>query len=102
MARRLTSILFTGDPIAATALHSTEGDFDAARRAYELKPRAETVLSLDARMCGLGNGSCGPGVLEKYAVLVKPYHLHLSFRPCLPHATAAALAAASRVRLTGD
>ncbi len=32
-------------------------------------PRDEVVLSLDAAQCGLGNSSCGPGVLEKYAVL---------------------------------
>lgn len=95
-------VVSEGDPIAATALHFTEGDFDAARHAYELRPRAETILSLDARQCGLGNGSCGPGVLEKYAVLVKPYHLHLSFRPCPAHATDAALAAAAHLRPTGD
>jgi hypothetical protein len=30
----------------------------------------------------LGNSSCGPGVLEKYAVPVQPYRLKISFRPC--------------------
>jgi hypothetical protein len=30
---------------------------------------------------GLGNGSCGPGVLEKYAVLPKSYQLNVRIEP---------------------
>jgi beta-galactosidase len=36
---------------------------------------------LDARQCGLGNSSCGPGVLEQYAVPPKDYLLKLQFSP---------------------
>lgn len=86
------------DAMAATALHFTAADLDAAKHAYELKPRTETILSLDARQCGLGNGSCGPGVLEKYAVPVQPYELNLSFRPVAPGSDAQT-AAAARLRL---
>jgi beta-galactosidase len=40
------------------------------------------VLSLDAKQSGLGDSSCGPGVLERYAVLpTKTHHLHLLLRP---------------------
>jgi beta-galactosidase len=40
------------------------------------------VLSLDAKQFGLGDSSCGSGVLEHYAVLpTKTHHLHLLFRP---------------------
>jgi beta-galactosidase len=40
------------------------------------------VLSLDAKQSGLGDSSCGPGVLEHYAVLpTKTHHLRLLFRP---------------------
>jgi beta-galactosidase len=81
--------------MAATALHFTAADLDAAKHAYELKPRAEVVLSLDARQCGLGNSSCGPGVLERYAVPVQPYRLHVSLRPCSA-ATDAETAATAR------
>jgi beta-galactosidase len=36
---------------------------------------------LDAKQSGLGNSSCGPGVLEKYSVPAKEYRLHLKFSP---------------------
>jgi beta-galactosidase len=68
-------------PIAASALHFTANDLATATHHHELVPREEVVLSLDARQCGLGNGSCGPGVLTKYAVPVQPYSLHVSLRP---------------------
>jgi beta-galactosidase len=66
---------------AASALHFTAQDLAEATHHYQLRPRPEVILSLDARHCGLGNSSCGPGVLEKYAVPVQPYSLHISFRP---------------------
>lgn len=70
-----------GNPMAASALHFTAADLAAVRHNYELKLRAEVILSLDARQCGLGNSSCGPGVLEKYAVPPKDYSLKLRFSP---------------------
>ena len=66
---------------AFSALHFTANDLAAARHNYELKPRPEIVLSLDAKMSGLGNSSCGPGVLEKYSVPPTNYFLHLKFSP---------------------
>jgi beta-galactosidase len=73
-----------GEPIAASVLHHTVGDIAAAKHPFELKPRPEVVLSLDARQCGLGNSSCGPGVLERFAVPVQNYRLQFTFRPLLP------------------
>jgi beta-galactosidase len=67
-------------PLAMSALHFTAADLAAAKHAYELHPRADIVLSLDVRQCGLGNSSCGPGVLEEYAVPVQRYTQHLRFR----------------------
>lgn len=61
--------------MSGSAIHFTAGDLDKATHAYMLKPREEVVLSLDAIMLGLGNSSCGPGVLKKYAIEKKPYHL---------------------------
>lgn len=76
-------VVATEEPMAATALHHTAADLDAAAHPHELTPRPEVVLSLDARQCGLGNGSCGPGVLQRYAVpATQPYRLHLILRPC--------------------
>jgi beta-galactosidase len=68
-----------GNPISVSALPFTAEDLAAARHNYELKPRPEVVLSLDVRNSGLGNGSCGPGVLERYSVPPQSYRLHLRF-----------------------
>jgi beta-galactosidase len=65
--------------ISVSALHFTAADLAAARHNYELKPRPETILSLDAKQSGLGNGSCGPGVLEKYSVPAQRYRVWLEF-----------------------
>ncbi|MFT3870707.1 MAG: glycoside hydrolase family 2 TIM barrel-domain containing protein [Nibricoccus sp.] len=89
-------VVAKGEPISATALHFSVSDLDAAKHAYELKPRPEIFLSLDTKQCGLGNSSCGPGVLEKYAVPVQPYQLHLSFRPCAPASDSDVAAAAHK------
>jgi beta-galactosidase len=85
-------------PIAASALHYSASDLASVRHVHELpSPRAETILSLDARHCGLGNSSCGPGVLQRYAVPVQPYRLTFTLRPCSA-GSPADLAAAARVR----
>ena len=64
------------------AIHFIAADLAAVRHNYELKPCPEVVLSLDAKQSGLGENSCGPGVLEHYAVLpTKTHHLHLLLRP---------------------
>ena len=47
---------------------------------YELEPQPYTYLSIDCAVMGLGNSSCGPGVLKKYTIDKKKTHtLHLRF-----------------------
>lgn len=70
--------------VAFSALHFTAADLTAVRHNYELSPRPEVILSLDAKMSGLGNSSCGPGVLERFAVQPQNYRLHLVFSPVTP------------------
>jgi beta-galactosidase len=70
-----------GNLFSFSALHFTANDLASARHNYELKPRPEVILSLDAEMSGLGNSSCGPGVLEKYSVPPTNYFLRLKFSP---------------------
>jgi beta-galactosidase len=72
------------NPFAFSALHFTTGDLSSVRHNYELQSRPEVILSLDAKMSGLGNSSCGPGVLEKYSVPPQDYRLHLKFSPVSP------------------
>ncbi len=70
------------NPFSFSALHFSAEDLALVRHNYELKPRREIILSLDAKMSGLGNSSCGPGVLERYAVPpTETYRLHLRFSP---------------------
>jgi beta-galactosidase len=71
-------------PFSFSALHFTADDLASVRHNYELKPRDEIFLSLDAKMSGLGNSSCGPGVLEKFSVPPTNYFLHLKFSPVNP------------------
>ena len=47
-----------------------------------LKEQPATILTLDAAVLGLGNSSCGPGVLKKYAIDKKQEHvLKVRFQP---------------------
>lgn len=70
------------EPIAFSARRYTVEDLDRARHPYELTARNAVILSLDARHSGLGNGSCGPGVLPEYEVKPEPVELTLRFYPC--------------------
>ncbi len=70
-----------GNPLTVSALHFTVDDLISVRHSYQLKPRPEVILSLDAAQCGLGNSSCGPGVLDQYALPPKDYSLKLQFSP---------------------
>ena len=78
---KLTSL---GDTISFSALHFTAGDLASVRHNYELKPRPEIILSLDVKQNGLGNSSCGPGVLETYTVPPQHYRLHVRLESSLP------------------
>jgi beta-galactosidase len=69
------------NPFAFSALHFTANDLATTRHNFELKPREEIILSLDAKMCGLGNSSCGPGVLKKNSVPPTNYFLNIKFAP---------------------
>lgn len=51
-----------------SSLHYTDQDIWNVKYGYDLDKvrRPEVVLTLDAAMRGIGNGSCGPGPLKKY------------------------------------
>jgi beta-galactosidase len=72
------------NPFSYSALHFTATDLASARHNYELKPRAEVVLSLNAKQSGLGNSSCGPGVLERYSIRPQECSLKLIFSKANP------------------
>lgn len=67
-------------PFSFSALHYSAQDLYAATHDCDLKPRKEVILSLNAAVLGLGNSSCGPGVLKKYAIDKKmEYTLRVRF-----------------------
>lgn len=68
-----------GNLFSASALHYSVQDLYATAHDCDLQARDEVILSLDAAVLGLGNSSCGPGVLKKYAIKKKPHTLHLRF-----------------------
>jgi beta-galactosidase len=83
--------------LSFSALHFTASDLSVAKYRHELHARPEVILSLDARQCGLGNSSCGPGVLERFAVLPGTYEFACELRPC-PQSSDTAVAALARLR----
>lgn len=66
-----------GKPFSASAVHFTVQDLYTETHNCNLIPRKETILNLDAALMGLGNSSCGPGVLKKYAIQPKEHILHI-------------------------
>jgi beta-galactosidase/beta-glucuronidase len=75
-------LLIVGMPLLnVSAHHFTAQDFTEARHTYELKRRDDITLNLDYAQSGLGNGSCGPGVLPKYLLEASEYGYRLRLRP---------------------
>lgn len=67
--------------VSASALHYTAQELDEARHTIDLKVREDVVLTINAAHAGLGNSSCGPGVLQKYALGGGPWSLSLRLIP---------------------
>jgi beta-galactosidase len=55
-------------PFSFSALHYAAEDIASVKHDDELKEADATYLSIDCAVLGLGNGSCGPGVLKKYSI----------------------------------
>ncbi len=55
-------------PRQVSALHLAAADLDAATHDDELRPRAETIVHLDAVHRGVGTASCGPDTQAPYLV----------------------------------
>ena len=62
-----------------SAQHYTDEDLWKVKFRHELGQvrRSEVVLHLDAAMRGIGNGSCGPGPLDKYQLREPSYQYGL-------------------------
>ncbi len=74
-------LVVAGEPLSMTVLHFTADDLDRAGHIHELTPREEIYLCLDRWQYGLGNGSCGPGVIERYSTYPESFDFSFSLRP---------------------
>lgn len=68
-----------GKPFSFSALPYSEAQLSTVAHDCDLQAEDNVYLNIDARMMGLGNSSCGPGVLTKYSVPKEPHTLHLMF-----------------------
>ncbi len=66
-----------------SAAHYNVADLTAAKHTHELRRmrHAEVVLNVDHRQGGLGNGSCGPGVLPQYQLTPEEFRFQVKFSP---------------------
>ncbi|ORY11959.1 beta-galactosidase [Neocallimastix californiae] len=61
------SLLIAADgTVEASALHFTPEDLMRADHPFKLKPRKETILSVDYGSMGTGSATCGQATLDKY------------------------------------
>ena len=74
-------IIFKGDGFDFSALHYTAEDLDRAKYTTELVRRDEAIVHIDCRQNGVGSHSCGPVLIEKYALNDKHIDFAFSLRP---------------------
>ena len=73
-----------GEPFSFSALPYTAAEIAAAKHPADLPASGRVVCSIDAGQLGLGNSSCGPGVLKKYTVTRHELHYQVSFPSGVP------------------
>jgi len=56
------------EPFSFSALPYSAAYLASKSHDYELEDQGKTYLSIDCKVMGLGNSSCGPGVLKKYTI----------------------------------
>jgi beta-galactosidase len=79
--RSVGLLVVADDHLSVSALHYTAGDLYRAKHTHELTPRRNIILCLDHKQCGIGNASCGPRLLDKYALMPGPFAFGLALRP---------------------
>lgn len=66
-------------PISASAIPYSVEDIYSVSHDCDLEKSGNVYLSLDAAVMGLGNSSCGPGVLKKYSITPGKHTLKVRF-----------------------
>ena len=74
-----------GMPLLQISAHPFDTrSLEEAMHTFTLLPKPNITWNLDFEVCGLGNGSCGPGTLPQYEVQPKPAAYALRLRPICP------------------
>ncbi|MCU1353036.1 MAG: beta-galactosidase [Acidimicrobiales bacterium] len=79
----LSALRPDGLPLQMSAHHVRPQALAGLGHLHEVRRQANPVLFLDAAQCGLGNASCGPGVLDRYLVPPTPLEFTIAFLPVL-------------------
>ncbi len=74
-------LLVLGDRVNVNASHYTAMDLTEAQHTFDLERRDEVILNVDHALGGLGNGSCGPGVLDQYQLKPEQTRFQVRLRP---------------------
>jgi beta-galactosidase len=80
-------LFITGSSLNISAHRFSSADIEQARHIHELKRRDEIFVTVDFLLAGLGNASCGPGVLKQYTIPPAEYTFDLCLRPLIPGET---------------
>ena len=68
-----------GRPFSFSALPYSDKQLSTVAHDCDLQVENNVYLNIDAAVMGLGNSSCGPGVLTKYSIPQKQHSIHLMF-----------------------
>jgi beta-galactosidase len=70
-----------GTPFSFSALPYSIQQLSNTAHDCDLHSEDNIYLNIDTAVLGLGNSSCGPGVLKKYSIPQKQYTLYILFTP---------------------
>lgn len=76
-----SGLLVSGEALNISVQRFSPADLETARHLHELRRRDAIVVSVDWLQAGLGNASCGPGVLPQYTLPPQKYTFSLRLRP---------------------
>ncbi len=64
-----------------SVLHYTQEELTNKRHDFELEQTPDCVLCLDYKQNGIGSGSCGPVLMEKYSFTETSFTYHITISP---------------------
>jgi len=81
--KKSVSLLIAAEgKVEGSALHFTPEDLMRADHPFKLKPRKETILSVDYGSMGTGSATCGPATLQEYRLPSdRPYNWKYTIIP---------------------